>query len=146
MDQFRPEVEDELRRDVDNILRNELIYLKLAIDNTEDKKLKKKKKKKKKKKRKKKVKDLVANRYKYYFNQFNRKFNYRTTDSIFEELVETGILLPIKSVRQEDFIGDYQYLAETIRYNENEPMPSLLDCQQLVILQIIFPLCKKINK
>ncbi len=67
MDQFRPEVEDELRRDVDNILRNELIYLKLAIDNAEDKKSKKKKKKKtKKKKKKKKVKDLVANRYKSY--------------------------------------------------------------------------------
>jgi hypothetical protein len=65
MDQFQPEVEDELRRDVDNILRNELIYLKLAIDNTEDKKSKKSKKKNKKKKRKKKVKDLVANRYTY---------------------------------------------------------------------------------
>jgi hypothetical protein len=64
MDQFRPEVEDELRRDVDKILRSELIYLKLAIDNTEDKKMKKskKKKKRKKKKRKKKVKDFVANR------------------------------------------------------------------------------------
>ena len=62
MDHFRPEVEDELRRNVDNILRNELIYLKLAMDNTEDKQIKKSKKKKKKKKRKKKVKDIVANR------------------------------------------------------------------------------------
>ena len=127
-DHFRPEVENELRVDVDNILRNELIYLKLAIDNSEDKKSKKSKKKKKKKKRKKKVKDIVAN---------------RTTDSIFEELVEIGIILPTKSVRQEDFIGDYQYSAETLRYNEKEPMPSLLDCQQLVILQIIFPLCNE---
>jgi hypothetical protein len=75
-----------------------------------------------------------------------KKIKYRTNDSIFEELVETGILLPTKFVRQEDFIGDYQYLTETIRYNEKEPMPSLLDCQQLVILQIIFPLCKKIKK
>jgi hypothetical protein len=148
MDRFQPEVEDELRRDVDNILRNELIYLKLAIDNTEDKKSKKSKKKKKKKKRKKKVKDLVANRYTYCLINLieKRKIKYRTNDSIFEELVETGILLPTKFVRQEDFIGDYQYLTETIRYNEKEPMPSLLDCQQLVILQIIFPLCKKIKK
>ena len=60
--------------------------------------------------------------------------------------METGIILPTKFVRQEDFLGDYQYLAETIRYNEKEPMPSLLDCQQLVILQIIFPLCKEINQ
>ena len=62
MDQFRPEVEDELRRDVDQILRHELVYLKLAIDNAEDRKPKKRKKKKKNKKRKKKPKDLVANR------------------------------------------------------------------------------------
>jgi len=62
MDHFRPEVENELRNDVDNILRNELIYLKLAIDNIKDKQVKKSKKKKKKKKRNKKVKDIVANR------------------------------------------------------------------------------------
>jgi hypothetical protein len=59
MDHFRPEVENELRHDVDNIFRNELIYLKLAIDNIEDKKSKKTKKKKK---RKKKIKDILANR------------------------------------------------------------------------------------
>ena len=78
-------------------------------------------------------------------DELNRKGRCRTNDSIFEELVETGVLLPTKPVRQEDFLGDYQYLAETIRYNEKEPMPSLLDCQQLVILRIIFPLCKKTN-
>ncbi|CAF3354316.1 unnamed protein product [Rotaria sp. Silwood1] len=131
IDDFRPEVENEIRHDVDSILRNELIYLKLAIDNVEDKQTKKLKKKKKRKKRSKKVKDIVAN---------------RTNDSIFEELVETGIILPTKSVHQQDFIGDYQYLTEIMRYNEKEPMPSLLDCQQLVILQIIFPLCNYINK
>ncbi|CAF1118521.1 unnamed protein product [Adineta steineri] len=128
IDHFRPDVENELRHDVDNILRNELIYLKLAIDNVNDKQIKKSKKKKKKKKRNKKVKDIIAN---------------RTNDSIFEELIETGIIIPTKLVRQQDFIGDYQYNAETIRYNEKEPMPSLLDCQQLVILQIIFPLCSQ---
>lgn len=62
MDHFRPEVENEIRRDVDNILRNELIYLKLSIDNSIDKQTKKSKKKKKKKKRNKKVKDILANR------------------------------------------------------------------------------------
>lgn len=66
IDHFRPEVEEAFRRDVDMILRNELVYLKLAIDNAVDKKSKKKKKRKKKtkKKRKKKSKDIVANRYK----------------------------------------------------------------------------------
>lgn len=62
MDQFRTEVEEELRSNVDEILRNELVYLKLAIDNVQDRKTKKKKKKKKKVKRKKKSKDLVGNR------------------------------------------------------------------------------------
>ncbi|CAM4771441.1 unnamed protein product [Rotaria magnacalcarata] len=130
MDHFRSEVEYEIRRDVDNILRNELIYLKLSIDNVKDKQIKKSKKKKKKRRRRrnKKTKDIVAN---------------RTNDSIFEELVETGIILPTKPVHQQDFIGDYQYLSEIMRCNEKEPMPSLLDCQQLVILQIIFPLCKQ---
>ncbi|CAF2358990.1 unnamed protein product [Rotaria sp. Silwood2] len=116
IDNFRPEVENEIRNDIDNILHNELVYLKLAIDNAEDKQTKKSKKKKKRKNRNKKIKDIVAN---------------RTNDSIFEELVETGIILPTKSVYQQDFIGDYQYLTETMRYNEKEPMPSLLDCQQL---------------
>ncbi|CAF3975705.1 unnamed protein product, partial [Rotaria magnacalcarata] len=97
MDHFRSEVEYEIRRDVDNILRNELIYLKLSIDNVKDKQIKKSKKKKKKRRRRrnKKTKDIVAN---------------RTNDSIFEELVETGIILPTKPVHQQDFIGDYQYL------------------------------------
>ena len=62
MDQFRPEVEEELQRDVDEILRNELVYLKLAIDNVEDRKSKKKKNKKKKRRGKKKAMDLVGNR------------------------------------------------------------------------------------
>ena len=71
IDHFRPEVENELRFNVDNILRNELIYLKLSIDNAEDKPPKKSKKKKKKKTRKKKVKDIVANRYDILFYKFN---------------------------------------------------------------------------
>ncbi|CAF1409946.1 unnamed protein product, partial [Didymodactylos carnosus] len=66
-----------------------------------------------------------------------------TNDSIFEELVETGIVIPPKPVRLSNYIGDYQYLAETIRYAEKEPMPSLLDCRQLVVLQIILPLGSK---
>ena len=61
-EQFRPEIEEELRQEVDDILRKELIYLKLAVDNSEDAPTKKSKKKKKKTKRKKKVKDPVANR------------------------------------------------------------------------------------
>lgn len=63
MDHFRVNVEDELRQDVDRIIREELIYLKLSIDNVDDSTQKKKtKKKSKKNKRKNKNKDLVANR------------------------------------------------------------------------------------
>ena len=54
IDQFRPEVERGLLHDVDNILRNELIYLKLSIDNVKDQSIRKRKHKKKTKKRKKK--------------------------------------------------------------------------------------------
>jgi hypothetical protein len=49
---------------------------------------------------------------------------FRTNGSIFQELVETGIILSTKSVRCRDFIGDYQYLSETIRVNHNEPTTS----------------------
>ncbi len=68
--------------------------------------------------------------------------SFRTNESIFEELVETGVIRPTKLVRHDDFIGDFQFLAETMRYNHHEPMPSLLDCLQLVILHIIYPLSK----
>lgn len=62
LDQFRPTVEEQLRQEVDGVLRSELVYLKLAVDNSEDKAKKKSKKKRKKRKRTKRGKDLVANR------------------------------------------------------------------------------------
>jgi hypothetical protein len=69
----------------------------------------------------------------------------RTDQSIFEELIETGIVLPTRPVGQTDFLGDHQYLSDILRMMRREAMPSLLDCQQAVLLQIVFPLCNSID-
>jgi hypothetical protein len=64
MDHFRADVEHQLQIDVDEIIRQELIYLKLAVDRTSDRSTNKKQqtKRKKLKKRDRKMKDIVANR------------------------------------------------------------------------------------
>lgn len=58
IEEFRPKVEEELKRNVDEILREELIILRLSIDQMEESRKKSKKKRRKKKK----IKDLIENR------------------------------------------------------------------------------------
>ncbi|XP_030436027.1 dynein regulatory complex protein 11 isoform X2 [Gopherus evgoodei] len=92
----RKEVEEEIRVQVDELMRQELKNLKLAVDREKDKKRKKgkkggkKKKKKGKKKKKKKEKDLTPN---------------RTIDSLYKELVEEGLLIKPKTVKLSDYVG-----------------------------------------
>ncbi|XP_067844026.1 dynein regulatory complex protein 11 [Heptranchias perlo] len=124
----RKEVEEEIRIQVDELMREELKNLKLAVD--KDKSAKKgkkggKKKKKGKKGKKKKGKDLTVN---------------RTIDSLYEELVREGLLIQPKNVRLSDFKGEYSYLGTTLRQTDIEPMPSLVDVRQLIALYGILPL------
>ncbi|XP_078260309.1 dynein regulatory complex protein 11 isoform X5 [Rhinoraja longicauda] len=125
----RKEVEDEIRVQVDELMRQELKNLKIAVDR--DKSTKKKgkkdgkKKKSKKGKKKKKGKDLTAN---------------RTIDSLFEELVNEGLLIKPNNVQLSDFKGEYNYLGTTLRQTDIEPMPSLSDVKQLITLYGILPL------
>nr|XP_042710459.1 dynein regulatory complex protein 11 isoform X2 [Chrysemys picta bellii] len=93
----RKEVEEEIRVQVDELMRQELKNLKLAVDREKEKKPKKgkkggKKKKKKGKKsgKKKKEKDLTPD---------------RTIDSLYEELVEGGLLIKPKTVKLSDYVG-----------------------------------------
>ncbi|XP_042710459.2 dynein regulatory complex protein 11 isoform X2 [Chrysemys picta bellii] len=93
----RKEVEEEIRVQVDELMRQELKNLKLAVDREKEKKRKKgkkggKKKKKKGKKsgKKKKEKDLTPD---------------RTIDSLYEELVEGGLLIKPKTVKLSDYVG-----------------------------------------
>ncbi|XP_048362194.1 dynein regulatory complex protein 11 [Sphaerodactylus townsendi] len=131
----RKEVEEEIRVQVDELMRQELKNLKLAVDREAEKKGKKGKKGKKKGKRKgkkdrrkkksKKDKDLTPD---------------RTIESLFKELVEEGILIRSKKVQLNDYVGEYSYLATTLRQVDVEPMPSLSDVRQLIALYGILPL------
>ncbi|KAM9123063.1 dynein regulatory complex protein 11 [Pangshura tecta] len=125
----RKEVEEEIRVQVDELMRQELKNLKLAVDREKDKKRKKGKKggkkKKKKGKKKKKEKDLTPD---------------RTIDSLYKELVEEGLLIKPKTVKLSDYVGEYSYLGTTLRQVDIEPMPSLTDVRQLIALYGILPL------
>ncbi|XP_072115701.1 dynein regulatory complex protein 11 isoform X2 [Mobula birostris] len=124
----RKEVEEEIRVQVDELMRQELKNLKMAVDrakSTKKKEKKDRKKKKSKKEKKKKGKDLTAN---------------RTIDSLYEELVREGLLIKPKNIQLSDFKGEYNYLGTTLRQTDIEPMPSLLDVKQLITLYGILPL------
>ncbi|XP_055147042.1 dynein regulatory complex protein 11 isoform X6 [Symphalangus syndactylus] len=128
----RKELESEIRVQVDELMRQELKNLKLAVDRERErpvkagkKKDKKGKKGKKKEKKAKKDKDLTAD---------------RTIESLYKELVEEGLLIQALKVNLSDYIGDYSYLGTTLRQVSIEPMPSLLDVRQLITLYGIWPL------
>uniref|UniRef100_A0A8C6XYW1 IQ motif containing with AAA domain 1 n=1 Tax=Naja naja TaxID=35670 RepID=A0A8C6XYW1_NAJNA len=97
----RKEVEEEIRVQVDELMRQELKNLKLAVDRETEKTGKKGKKGK---------------------------------------LVEEGILIRSKKVKLSDYVGEYSYLGTTLRQIDVEPMPSLTDVKQLIVLYGILPL------
>lgn len=126
----RVEVETEIRVQVDELMREELKNLKMAVDREKAKKKGKKsgKKKKKgsgKKGKKKKEKDLTPD---------------RSIESLYEELVMQGIIIPSPKVNLFDYLGDYGYLGTILRQAGSEPMPSLSDIRRVITLFAILPL------
>ncbi|XP_022525969.2 dynein regulatory complex protein 11 [Astyanax mexicanus] len=124
----RKEIEAEIRLQVDELMRQELANWKLAVDGDKGGKAKaaaKKKKASKSGKKKKKEKDLTAD---------------RTIESLYQELVEQGLLKPADNVKLQDYIGDYSYLGTTLRLTDIEPMPSLSDVRQVIALYAVLPL------
>ncbi|XP_053775222.1 dynein regulatory complex protein 11 isoform X2 [Desmodus rotundus] len=129
----RKELESEIRVQVDELMRQELKNLKLAVNREKELPAKARKKKggknKKKGKRgrkgRKEDRDLTAD---------------RTIESLYKELVEEGLLVQALKVNLSDYIGEYSYLGTTLRQVLVEPMPSLLDVRQLVALYGILPL------
>ncbi|KAI1889251.1 hypothetical protein AGOR_G00177220 [Albula goreensis] len=124
----RTELEAEVRVQVDELMRQELANWKLAIEKDKGGKTKsnaKKKKGSKSGKKKKKDKDLTAD---------------RSIESLYQELVEQGLLKPGKTINLEDYIGDYSYLGTTLRQTDIEPMPSLSDVRQVIALYAVLPL------
>ncbi|XP_029394863.1 dynein regulatory complex protein 11 isoform X5 [Mus pahari] len=123
----RKELEMEIRIQVDELMRQELKNLKLAVNREMEipPKQKKGKKVRRRGKRGKKEKDLTAD---------------RTIESLYQELVEEGLLIQALKVNLSDYIGEYSYLGTTLRQVAIEPMPSLLDVRQLITLYGILPL------
>ncbi|XP_037530554.1 dynein regulatory complex protein 11 [Nematolebias whitei] len=130
-EELRKVVEAELRVQVDEEMRQELAELKLSVDKNmrvktkADAKKKKVSGKSKSGKKKEKEKDLTAD---------------RTLESLCQELVEQGLLKQANNVKMKDYLGDYNYLGSTLRLNDIEPMPSLLDVRQVLSLYAVLPL------
>ncbi|XP_058520250.1 dynein regulatory complex protein 11 [Ochotona princeps] len=127
----RKELEAEIRVQVDELMRQELKNLQLAVNRERElpikhgKKGKQKNKQKKGKRGKREDKDLTAD---------------RSIESLYKELVEEGVLIRTHQVRLSDYIGEYSYLGTTLRHVSREPMPSPMDVRQLVTLYGILPL------
>ncbi|XP_059183502.1 dynein regulatory complex protein 11-like, partial [Centropristis striata] len=123
----RQEVEQEVRHQVDELMRAELKNLKLVVEKTKKNKktMRGNRKKKKKTKKKKREKDLTAD---------------RSLESLCEELIFEGLLIKPMNFKLSDFIGEYSYLASTLRQVNMEPMPSLSDVRQLITLYTVLPL------
>ncbi|KAM7537402.1 hypothetical protein Aperf_G00000069183 [Anoplocephala perfoliata] len=122
----RGELELEIRAHVDDLMRQELRNLKIAIDNQKLKRINRKKPKKPKAKKKKgKMKDLTKD---------------RTLESIYEELVTENVIKKPENINLDQYYGEYSYLGTILRDNMIEPQPSLADVKQLITLYAILPL------
>ncbi|CAO2625407.1 Dynein regulatory complex protein 11 [Lemmus lemmus] len=118
----RKELESEIRVQVDELMRQELKNLKLAVNREKELPARGKKGKKC-------VLVTVA-----------MCFPPRTIEELYKELVEEGLLIQALKVNLSDYIGEYSYLGTTLRQIAVEPMPSLLDVRQLITLYGILPL------
>lgn len=121
----RAEVYEEVRIQVDELLREELKNLKLVVDGQASKKSKKKGKKRKKGKKKKGEKDITAD---------------RSFESIYEELVMAGIIKPAANVRLREFLGEFPLVSTSLREFEIPPVMSLYDVRRLITEYAIMPL------
>ncbi|XP_074841508.1 IQ and AAA domain-containing protein 1-like isoform X2 [Carettochelys insculpta] len=117
---------DKTPEQVDELMREELQLLKLAVDREEGKSHRAKKSSKQKaKKGGRKEKDLTPD---------------RTLDSLYEELVLQGILKQAQHIQLADYTGDFCYLGTTLRTAGIEPTPSVMDIRQNIALYAILRL------
>ncbi|XP_056633947.1 dynein regulatory complex protein 11 [Diorhabda sublineata] len=122
------EMENELRKVVDEMMRAELELLQEAFDRDRGHKGKKKSSKKArragKKSKKKKEKDLTPD---------------RTTESLFEELVANGIIKRYPKVEITDFQGEISYYPPAKHNIGKDPPIALGDLRQLLTEYCIIP-------
>lgn len=135
----RTEVEQELRKQVDVIMREELDLLKIAVERDKgkkgkiSKKRKRSKKKQSKKGKKKKDKDLTPD---------------RTTESLYEELVLNGIIRDYPKVQLNEFLGEISYtgMALKAKVGGKEPNPGGGDVRRVITEYCILPMSNSNGK
>lgn len=66
----------------------------------------------------------------------------RSIESLYEELVEQGVIKKVQDIYMSDYVGEYSYLGTTLRQANIEPMPSLSDVRRVVTEFGVLPLGK----
>uniref|UniRef100_A0A8D2IW34 IQ motif containing with AAA domain 1 like n=1 Tax=Varanus komodoensis TaxID=61221 RepID=A0A8D2IW34_VARKO len=136
----RREVEAEIRLQVDELMREELRNLRLAVDLEETKAAKPPKGRKSAK---------VSSRGRGPCSSRRAAlsrggvccFSCRTINSLYEELVLQGIIKKPQKVQLAEYSGEYFcYLGTLLRQQAIEPTPSTLDVRQNVALYAVLPL------
>ena len=61
-------------------------------------------------------------------------------EELFEELVAEGVIVKCPKVLLSDYLGEYSYLATTLRQANVEPQPSLSDIRRVITEYAILPL------
>lgn len=64
----------------------------------------------------------------------------RTIESLYEELVQEGIIVRCPKVRLSDYEGEYSHLATVLLQDGIEPMPNAADVRRLITEVCILPL------
>uniref|UniRef100_A0A674IP80 AAA+ ATPase domain-containing protein n=1 Tax=Terrapene triunguis TaxID=2587831 RepID=A0A674IP80_9SAUR len=134
----RKEVEEEIRVQVDELMRQELKNLKLAVDREKEKKWKKGKKGGKKVSAARDGKPSLSHGRTGFAESIQNLYsvvvfhylNYALYNNTVSHLL-SPCFLPA---------GEYSYLGTTLRQVDIEPMPSLTDVRQLIALYGILPL------
>jgi hypothetical protein len=65
---------------------------------------------------------------------------YRTIEDLYTELVREGIIVKCPKTRLSEYVGEYSFLATTLRRSGIEPMPSVYDVKRLVTEHCILPM------
>ncbi|KAG5885827.1 hypothetical protein JTB14_017197 [Gonioctena quinquepunctata] len=131
------EVQLEVRRKIDELMRIELKMLQDALEADKKRlkgkkgKKKKKNKGKKKKKGKKRKKDLTGD---------------RTTEELFQELYDNGIIRTYPPARLDEYVGDFSYKNWELRKKDFDPPSTLLDARQAIVMNCIAPLGVEVMK
>ncbi|NWV05574.1 DRC11 protein, partial [Ptilonorhynchus violaceus] len=139
----RKEVEEEIRVQVDEVMQEKLLKLKLAVDGEGGSQSKSAKGEK--------VRaaswEILGSASIPCPNTVQTSvlsLACRTIDSLYQELAEEGLLIKVQNVNLSEYIGYYDCQRHIRRERGTQPLPSIPDIRQLVALYGILPLGSQI--